>query len=135
MRAGAEINNPMNGIYIYQGIHHNCFGLQWWMIYKDNRYRVVNLVKTELVQHDAVLKFHNPAPNPLLVNLHGMMGLIRFELAKAQLWKAAGERTDLFFPDDPLLSMSPSADTLEDIESPQGKQTDISFCDEPPLTI
>ncbi|TPX71903.1 hypothetical protein SpCBS45565_g00962 [Spizellomyces sp. 'palustris'] len=122
----------MNGVYLYQGIHHRAFGVLWWMTYEDNQYRIINLCNMEMVQHNTILTFSYSKPHPLLVNLHGMMGLLRYELTQAQLWKAGGERTDLFFPDDPLFPTSSSADTLGDMESPQGKQLDIFSYDMPP---
>ncbi|KAJ3159271.1 hypothetical protein HDU86_001874, partial [Geranomyces michiganensis] len=59
-------------------------------------YRVHNSGKTRFVADQATLSFNDPASNPTLINIHACMAQTRRKLRLLNLWKAAGERTDLF---------------------------------------
>ncbi|KAJ3184882.1 hypothetical protein HDU85_001563 [Gaertneriomyces sp. JEL0708] len=96
MRAGEEINSPVNGVLIVQGLHRKSYGLHWWLTHEDNRYRVcANERLAPLHQHrNKIIDFNEPRPDPILINLHAMMGMIRAEMERAGLWKAGGDRED-----------------------------------------
>ncbi|KAJ3133097.1 hypothetical protein HDU90_006439 [Geranomyces variabilis] len=68
---------------------------------QGNAFRTRCPAATLNVSDQTILVFNDPAPNSTLVNFHACMAIIRHQLTALGLWKAAGERTDLFDDDDP----------------------------------
>ncbi|KAJ3160728.1 hypothetical protein HDU88_007880 [Geranomyces variabilis] len=115
MRAGSNIDSLINGILLHQGVHHLSFGVLWWIEHEGTTYRVHNPGKTRFVTDQATLSFNNPAPNPTLINIHACMAQTRRNLTLLKLWKAAGERSDLFDDDAPFESGGPATEAWDDV--------------------
>ncbi|KAJ3167191.1 hypothetical protein HDU88_002529 [Geranomyces variabilis] len=130
MRSGANIDSLTNGVLLQRGVHNFSFE------HDGTTYRAYNPGKTRFVTDQTTISFNDPAPHPTLINFHACMGHIRRNLTLLGLWKAAGERTDLFDDDDP--NMRPvrpsSAATLgQELVSPS-KPGLVAF-DIPPLVL
>ncbi|KAI8819757.1 uncharacterized protein EV422DRAFT_534224 [Fimicolochytrium jonesii] len=122
LRGGMEIDSPRNGVLISAALHRQTFGEYFHLEHRDGRYFVRQLRRFWLIGPDTLpdtiqfLSSQHEPPHPVLVNVHALIAIIKFRASQAELWKAAGERDDLFPRDEEAQLQRADSETIPPLE-------------------